>query len=74
MNNRETLIDLTSDHAIERRELAELVRVDRAVVDAWLAPGESGKHMEIPDMATELLTLKLDIKTTESGPSSEEQE
>jgi len=64
MNNRETLIDLMSDHAIERRELAELVRVDRAVVDTWLAPGESSKHMEIPDMAIELLTLKLDIKTT----------
>ena len=64
MNNRETLIDLMSDHAIGRRELAELVRVDRAVVDTWLAPGESSKHMEIPDMAIELLTLKLDIKTT----------
>lgn len=59
MNNRETLIDLMSDYGLDRREVAELVRVERVTVDGWLAPGESSKHIEIPDMAIELLTLKL---------------
>jgi hypothetical protein len=59
MNNRETLINLMSDYGLDRRDLAELVRVERAIVDDRLAPGESSKHIEIPDMAIELLTLKL---------------
>ena len=59
MNNREKLFDIMSDHALERRELAELVRVDRQTVDSWLAPSGSARHVEVPDMAIELLGFKL---------------
>ena len=59
MNNREKLIDMMGDHALERRELAELVLVDRQTVDTWLAPPESARHVEVPDMAIELLGFKL---------------
>ena len=60
MNNREKLIDLMIDNSLERRELAELVHVDRAVVDSWLASPESTRNIEVPDMAIELLLFKLD--------------
>ena len=59
MNNRDTLITLMLDHALERHELAELVRVDRETVDRWLLSTESARHLEVPDMAIELLELKL---------------
>jgi orotate phosphoribosyltransferase-like protein len=59
MNNRETLITLMLDHGLERREIADLVSVDRDTVDRWLVSAESSKHLEIPDMAIELLALKL---------------
>lgn len=61
MNNREKLIDIMHEYALERRELAELVRVDRPTVDGWLAPPESARHQEVPEMAIELLQLKLGI-------------
>ena len=60
MNNREKLIDLMIDNSLERRELAKLVHVDRAVVDSWLASPESTRNIEVPDMAIELLLFKLD--------------
>ena len=59
MNNRETLIELMSEHALERREVADLVRTDRDTVDRWLLSNEAARHLEIPDMAIELLSLKL---------------
>jgi hypothetical protein len=61
MNNREKLIDMMHEHAMERRELAELVCVDRHTVDGWLAPPESSRHQEVPEMAIELLQLKLGV-------------
>ena len=61
MNNREKLIDMMHEHTLERRELAELVRVDRQTVDGWLAPTESARHEEVPEMAIELLQLKLGV-------------
>ena len=61
MNNREILMGLMYDHALERRDLAELVRVDRQTVDGWLAPAESARHTEVPEMAIELLRLKLGV-------------
>ncbi|MGE0485383.1 MAG: hypothetical protein AB7Q81_14670 [Gammaproteobacteria bacterium] len=59
MNNREQLIELISNYKLERREVAELVRTDRETVDRWLLSAEGGRHLEIPDMAIELLRLKL---------------
>ena len=59
MNNRDKLIDLLFDNKLERRELAELVLVDRETVDNWLAPPGSARHIEVPDMAIALLNYKL---------------
>ena len=59
MNNRDLLIDIMAEQGLERREIAELVRVKREQVDRWLLPGESSGHEEVPDMAIELLQLKL---------------
>lgn len=50
---------LIADHGLERREVADLVRVKRETVDHWLASHESKYHEEIPDMAIELLEIKL---------------
>ena len=63
MNNREKLIELMSAHGLERREIADLVRTDRESVDRWLLSNESGRHLEVPDMAIELLSLKLTGKS-----------
>ena len=51
--------DLGPEVGLERREVADLVRTDRETVDRWLLSGESGRHLEMPDMAIELLRLKL---------------
>ncbi len=59
MNNRDTLIDSMVAHGLERRELAEMLRVERETVDRWLLPRESGRGCEVPDMAIELLGYKL---------------
>ena len=75
MNNREKLIDMMHDHSLERRELAELVLVDRQTVDGWLAPSESSRHEEVPEMAIELLQLKLGVTplpARDGGPAAEE--
>ncbi len=62
MNNRERLIDLISTYQLERRDIAELVKTKRDQVDNWLASPESSHHEEIPDMAIELLELKLKLR------------
>lgn len=59
MNNRDRLIDLMLEYKLERRELAEMVRVKRDLVDRWLLPPEAHGHEPVPDMAIELLELKL---------------
>ncbi len=59
MNNRDRLIDLMSEHQLERLQIAELVSVDRETVDRWLLPHESPRFEAVPDMALELLALKL---------------
>ena len=64
MNNREKLIELMVDHKLDRRQIAELVSVKRETVDHWLSSGESRSHAEIPDMAIELLELKLKLAGT----------
>ena len=63
MNNRERLMDLMVKHGLERREIAELVRIKRETVDHWLASHESKYSEEMPDMAIELLELKLKDRT-----------
>jgi transposase len=66
MNFRDRLIELISAHGLDRREVAELVRVRRDTVDRWLLPPESKKHEEVPEMAVELLELKLRDRKSEA--------
>lgn len=63
MNNRERLIDLITENNLDRLEIAELVKVKRDTVDHWLLPHGTSNHEEIPDMAIELLELKLNSGT-----------
>ena len=59
MNNRDRLIDIMLEHKLERREIADLVSVKRELVDHWLLPREAANIEEMPDMAIELIELKL---------------
>jgi orotate phosphoribosyltransferase-like protein len=59
MNNRERLMELISQHGLDRHEVADLVKVRRETVDRWLLSNESRAHEEVPEMAVELLELKL---------------
>jgi len=62
MNNRDRLIELLADHELERREVAELVKVKAETVNHWLASHESHNYEDMPDMAIELLEIKLGTK------------
>lgn len=62
MNNRDRLIEIISEHELERREVAELLKVKADTVNHWLASHESHNYEDIPDMAIELLELKLGVK------------
>lgn len=62
MNNRDKLISIISDNGLERRNIAELVKVKLEIVDRWLASHESKHHEEVPDMAIELLELKMALR------------
>jgi len=59
MNNRELLIDLMTSHKLGRLEVAEMARVKRDTVDRWLLSHESSHHEEVPEMAIELLKMKI---------------
>ena len=59
MNNRERLIDLITQYELERLDVAEMVKVKRETVDHWLLPNEATNHEIVPDMAIELLQLKI---------------
>lgn len=59
MNNRERLIALITDYGLDRREVAELACVKQEQVDHWLLPVDSRSHENVPEMALELLELKL---------------
>ena len=63
MNNRERLMEIMVEKELDRRELAEMLMVKRDEVDQWLLPHESRNHKDVPDMAIELLELKLGLKT-----------
>lgn len=62
MNNRDRLIELLSDHELERREVAEMLKVKAETINHWLASHESHNYEEMPDMAIELLEIKLGNK------------
>ncbi len=66
MNNRDRLIDIMLERNLERREIADLVSVKCETVDHWLLPRESGNLEEIPDMAIELIEMKLGQRTEPS--------
>jgi len=55
-------MDIMIDRELDRLQIAELVKVKREEVDHWLLSNESKNQKEIPDMAIELLELKLGIK------------
>ncbi len=63
MNNRDRLITLITEHNLARIDVAEMLRVSRETVDHWLLTSESKNHEEVPEMAIELLELKLGIKS-----------
>ena len=62
MNNRDRLIELLADHELERREVAELLKVKTDTVNHWLVSHESHHYEDMPDMAIELLEIKLGAK------------
>lgn len=74
MNYRERLMELMIEHKLDRHEVADMVRVRRDTVDRWLLSNESRAHEEVPEMAIELLELKLKYglrnAATGQGPAS----
>ena len=62
MNNREKFLSLVIDNKLDREDVAELLRVTRHQIDNWMVSAESAHHEEIPDMAIELLELKLKLR------------
>ena len=59
MNNRQRLINIIADFKLDRLTVAEMLKVKRDTVDNWLLSSESRSQEEMPDMAIELLELKL---------------
>lgn len=61
MNNREHLISLMGDYSLDRQAVSELLSVKRDTVDHWLLPSDARNSKAIPDMAVELLELKMQM-------------
>ena len=55
-------MDAMNSAELDRREIADLLKVKVEQVNNWLVSNESRNHEEIPDMAIELLTLKLQLQ------------
>ena len=55
-------MDAMNSAELDRREIADLLKVKVEQVNNWLVSNESRNHEEIPDMAIELLTLKLQMQ------------
>ena len=70
MNNRERLMAIISEGKLERRDVAELLKVKQDEVEHWLLSSESRNHTEMPDMAIELLELKIAMAKSNSGEQS----
>ncbi|NKB38311.1 MAG: hypothetical protein GKR93_14295 [Gammaproteobacteria bacterium] len=64
MNNRERLMEIISDNGLERRDVAEMLMVKQDEVDSWLLSTESKNHTAMPDMAIELLELKMAMSSS----------
>jgi hypothetical protein len=60
MNNRERLMGIISENKMERRDVADLLMVKLDEVDHWLLPTDAKNHADMPDMAIELLELKME--------------
>jgi len=70
MNNRDLLIDLIAKHKLTRQDVAGLVKTKRDTVDHWLLPNGSNHRLEVPDMAIELLAMKLHFGEIPREPKS----
>ncbi len=70
MNNRERLMAIISEGKLERRDVAELLKVKQDEVEHWLLSSESRNHAEMPDMAIELLELKIAMAKSNPGEQS----
>lgn len=57
--NADIIRAVATEAGLSRARLAELCRVSPHTVDAWLKPPTSRSHNRAPDMAVELLCLKL---------------
>ena len=57
---------IISDNDLERRDVATLLKVKQDEVDHWLASTESKNHQPMPDMAIELLELKIAMEKSEN--------
>jgi len=68
---RERLIDLIVTHGLERRDVALMVAVDIGTVDRWLLPHDSPQHLEVPEMALQLIEYKLADRPRTPQESSE---
>lgn len=55
-------MEIMLEKELDRMEMAELLCVKRDQVDHWLLPHESRNHEDVPDMAIELLEIKLGLK------------
>ena len=66
MNNRERLMAIISDNNLERRDVAAMLKVKQEEVDHWLLSNESKSHQPMPDMAIELLELKIAMDKPEN--------
>ena len=73
MNNRQRLIDLIADHDLDRLTVADMLSVKKDTVDHWLFSYESKSREDIPDMAIELLELKLGVGKEIDEPYDSEQ-
>jgi len=69
MNNRLKLIELITEHKLDRRDVAAMLSVKPSLIDHWLLSPESKNHEDIPQMAIELLELKLKFKRQDDRPS-----
>ena len=56
-------MEIMVEKEVDRMEVAALLKVKRDEVDHWLLPHDSRNHTDVPDMAIELLELKLGLKT-----------
>jgi DNA-binding transcriptional regulator YiaG len=57
--NADLIRETATEAGLSRARLAEMLRVSPHTVDAWLKPTTSRSHCRPPDMAVELLCLKL---------------